>query len=196
MIRNPDGSEYKVTCSMQQFDPYNPDQDLFNVWDSEAIRIGGSPIFYHELFIQPQGIDPVYKEDRSKLWSPFPVQLYCIYNPLPNQNALGPWGVDAPDEMIFEFNYRDVLRTINHPPIVGSYLYTPHKGEFWEIKQRNDGGFKLWGQLRLQLICQKFQESPITGEGKVKQPQPDFKINTGSFLATNQFDRQQTCTQP
>jgi hypothetical protein len=34
----------------------------------------------------------------------------------------------------------------------------------------------MWGALRLELICQRFQEDVVTGEGKVTEKQPDIKI--------------------
>lgn len=187
-IKNSDGTPFCLSGSLQQFDPENPDYQLFNCWDAEIIRIGGSPVFYYEVFIQPQTVDNLYIEDRGKLWSPIPVQLFCFYEPIANKNFQGPAGIDAPDEMVFEFNYREVLKTIGHPPVVGSRLFTPHKRENWVVIQRNDGEFKGWGQLRLQLICQKFQESVTTGEGRVTQPQPDFKINEGPFLKNTSCD--------
>jgi hypothetical protein len=176
MIRNSDGSCYQLAGSIQQFDPENPEFNLFNLWDQEIIKQGGSPIFYYELMIQPQSVDPLYIEDRGKLWSTIPIQLYCFYDPQPNQNAQGMFGLDSPDEMVFEFNFRDVLNRVGHSPKVGSRLFTPHKGENWEVIQRNDGEFKLWGQLRLQLICRKFQESATTS-GVNPQPKVDFKLN-------------------
>ena len=78
--------------------------------------------------------------------------------------------------MRFEVNYRTTLRTIGHPPKIGSRVFTPHLQENWVIIQRNLGEFKLWGSLRLELICQRFQESVTTGEGEVTQKQPDVKI--------------------
>lgn len=177
MIRNPDGSPYRVAGSIQQFDPENPEFNLFNLWDQEAIHQGGSPIFYYEVMIQPSTVDPLYLEDRGKLWSPVGIQLYCFYEPIANQNAQTAFGIDAPDEMIFELNYRETLQLVGHAPKVGSRLFTPHKRENWEIIQRNDGEFKMWGQLRLQLICRKFTESITDNSGVIQQPQPDFKIN-------------------
>jgi hypothetical protein len=176
MIINSDGSCFQLTGSLQQFDPGNQEHDLFNIWDEEVIRQGGSPIFYYEVLIQPQTVDPLYVEDRGKLWAIKPIQLWCYYDPQPNQNAQGLFGIDAPDEMVFEFNYRDVLNRIGHAPKVGSRLFTPHKGENWEVIQRNDGEFKMWGQLRLQLICKKFQISN-TSTGVNPQPLTDFKLN-------------------
>ena len=87
------------------------------------------------------------------------------------------FGFDSPDEMMFEFNYKSVLRQIGHPPKIGSRLHTPHLREDWVIVQRMTGEYKLWGSLRLQILCQRFQESTTTGEGKVTQKKPDFKIN-------------------
>jgi hypothetical protein len=178
MILNPDGTTYSPVGSIQQFDPENPELCLFDLWDEEIIKMGGSPIFYYEVFIQTNTIDPIYIEDRGKLFSNNPVQLYCTYEPIQSQNAMTAFGIDAPDEMIFEFNYRSVLRTIGHPPKIGSRLFTPHLRENWVIIQRNLGEFKLWGALRLQILAQRFQESVTTGEGKISQAknQPDFKI--------------------
>lgn len=178
MIRNPDGTPYRVSGSIQQYDPSDPQHELFNQWDEEAIRRGGSPIYYYEVMIQPQTLDPIYKEDRGKLFSPFHVELWCNYDPAATQNAMTPFGVDSPDEQKFELNYRAVLQAIGHPPKVGSRLYTPHLKENWVIIQRNLGEFKYWGALRLELICQRFQETVTTGEGKVTQNTPgqSYKI--------------------
>lgn len=176
-IKNPDGSTYQVTGTLQQFDPDNPEFDLFNEWDQEVIAIGGTPLFYYEVFIQSNTLDKLYVEDRGKLWSPNPVCLYGYYDPIPSQNFQGAFGIDSPDELMFELNYRDVLRRLCHPPKIGSRIYTPHKREHWLIMQRNVEVFKMWGELRLQLMCTRFQESLTTGEGKVTQREPNFAVN-------------------
>lgn len=178
MIKNSDGTPLQLNSSeLRMFDPENPDLTLLNSFDAEAIRIGGSPIFYYELFVPPSTIDPLYLESRGKLFSNNPVQLYAMYEPIPSQNFQGNFGIDAPDEIIFELNYREVLKILGHPPKDGSRIFTPHKRENWMIIQRNAGEFRMWGELRIQLICQRFQEDVVVGEGKVTQRQPDFKIN-------------------
>lgn len=176
-ILNPDGTPYKLSGSLQQFDPESPEFDFFNSLDEEVIRMGGTPIYYYEVFIQSQTVDPLYLEDRGKLFSNTPVFLYGFYDPIPSQNMMTTFGIDSPDELMFEFNYKDVLSRIGHAPKIGSRLYTPHKRENWVIIQRNVEEFKLWGELRLQIMCQRFQESLTTGEGKVTQAQPDFNID-------------------
>lgn len=176
-IYKPDGTKYGVTGSMRQFDPDSPDHELLNLWDSELIMISGAPLFYYEVFIQEATVDPIYWEDRGKIFSQFPITLYAYHEPIPSQNEQGTFGIDAPDEMIFELNYQAALSAVGHPPKIGSRLFSPHLSENWEIIQRNVGEFKKWGVLRLELICKRFQESLTTGEGKVTQKEPDFKID-------------------
>jgi hypothetical protein len=176
MITNPDGSAYNVIGTRQQFDDRNPEHDLFNQWDQEAIRIGGSPIFYYECFIQPQTIDPIYLEDRGKIFSSHPIQLYGLYEPIPSQNLQTAFGIDSPDEMVFEFNYRALLDAIGHKPKIGSRLHTPFLQEDWVIIENKLGEFKLWQALRMQVLCQRYQDDLVTGAGRTPQKKADYKI--------------------
>jgi hypothetical protein len=175
-ILNKDGTPYSLSGSAQQFDPNNPMFDLFNLWDQESIQRGGSPLFYYEVVIRPDMIDPIYLEARNKLFSNNPIQLWCTYEPMSSQNVLNQFGIDAPDEVTFELNYRSVLRSLGHPPKIGSRIFTPHLQENWVVVQRNLSEFKMWGVLRIELLCQRFQEDVVTGDGKVTQKQPDLKI--------------------
>lgn len=178
MIRNPDGTPYELGKGFEQFNPCSPMHDLYNLWDQEAIRQGGSPILYYEVFVPPQSIDPVWLEARGKLFAQHPVELYCIYDPRASQNFMNHFGLDDPGDIKFEFNYKEVLDKVGHPPKIGSRLYTPHLRENWQIVQRNLGEFRGWGALRLEVICTKFQESMTTGEGRVTSDNPlsDIKI--------------------
>lgn len=183
MIRRSDGTPFTLKGSRTQFDPDSPAHDLFNRYDEEIIRVGGTPIFYYEVLIQQQTIDPVYMEDRGKLFANNPVQLYGYYEPPQQQNMSGLFGYDTPDEeIIIETNYKAVLREIKnatgyeHPPKVGSRIFTPHRRENWIIIDTRLDQFKMWGAIRLQIHCKKFQETSTTGEGNVTQSQPDFKI--------------------
>ena len=176
-IKNQDGTTYRVAGSLQQFDPENTEHDLFNQWDQEVIQIGGTPLMYYDVFINMNTVDRLYVEDRGKIYSQHPIQIWGYYDPIPSQNFQGMFGIDSPDEMMFEFNYKHVLQTIGHAPKVGSRIYSPHKRENWMVIQRNVEVFQLWGELRLQVMCERFQESLTTGEGRVTQAEPDFKVN-------------------
>jgi hypothetical protein len=176
MIYRHDGKPYAVAGSRQQFDDANPEHDLFNIWDQESIMIGGSPLFYYELFIDTNQIDPIYLETRTKLFSPTPVQLYCVYEPIASQNNQTPFGIDSPDDMIFELNYRATLNTLGHVPKIGSRLFTPFLKENWVIIERKTGEFKMFGVVRLQLICQRFQEDAVSGTSTNESASVDYKI--------------------
>lgn len=176
MIYGLNGKPYSPTGSRQQFDDGLPEHDLFHIWDEESIKIGGSPIYYYELFISPNTIDPIYLESRTKIFSPTPVQLYCVYEPVPSQNAQTPFGIDSPDEMIFEFNYRAVLRDLGHIPVIGSRFFTPFLKENWVIIERKTGEMKMYGVVRLQCICQRFQEDAVSGTSVNESQNVDYKI--------------------
>jgi len=179
VIRRPDGTPYCPTGQFKQFDPENQVFDLFNRYDQELISIGGIPIFYYEVFIPMNTIDPLYLESRGKFWSQNPIELQAVYEPVQQQYFLNTFGVDGPDEVVFYLNYRDVLDRIGHPPRIGSRIFTPHKRENWEIKDRKTTDFYKWGEMRLEIYCDRFRENLTTGEGKVTQPeiQPKFEIN-------------------
>jgi hypothetical protein len=176
MIYRTDGRAYAVTGSRQQFDDGLPEHDLFHIWDEESIKIGGSPIFYYELFIDTNNVDPLYLESRTKLFNPHAVQLYGVYEPVPSQNMQTAFGIDSPDEMIFEFNYRAVLRDLGHVPKIGSRLFTPFLKENWVIIERKTGEMKMYGVVRLQCICQRFQEDSVSGTSVNKSQDVDYKI--------------------
>lgn len=177
MIRNPDGSPYSVSGTLQTYKPCDQtDKELFNRYDAEIIRINGTPIYYYELFLDSNNIDPLYREARAKVWSQNPVCLYGFYDPITSQNYVNMFGIDSPDEVIFEFNYQAVLQALGHKPKIGSRLFTPHKREHWEIKQTNVADWKMWSEIRLQVICDRFQETLSTGEGKVTKDEPPYKI--------------------
>lgn len=168
-LLTPDGKPYQASGSLNQYDPNNPQHALFNLWDEDAIRQGGSPIFYYELFIPTGEIDTDYWEARGALFSPVGTEIWAAYDPQASQNYMNMFGMDSPVEVIFELNAKAVIKAIGHMPKIGSRIETPHLGENWEIVQRNLGEFKMWGALRVQLICRKFQETTTRQNGRVTE---------------------------
>ena len=182
-VRNPDGSVYQLGC-LRQFNPNNPETKLFNAWDQEVIKIGGSPLLYYEVFINEGDIDPLYLEARNKIYSKTPIEIYGYYDPVPTQNAMGTFGIDSPEEVMFQFNYEHIKNTIGHAPRFGARIFSPHRRENWVVVQRNLDSFQMWGQIRLQVMCTKFQESLTTQEGKVTAQSPaGYKMNSVKDLS-------------
>lgn len=165
MIKNQDGSAYKLS-ELKAFDPNNMEKDLFNSIDAEAIELNGTPVYYYEVFIDFNSIDQLYHEARSKVWSPIPVTLYSMYDPIPNHMYMNSFGADSPDELMFEFNYQAVLDALGKPPKIGSMIFTPHRNEYWVVKDRKLADWRNWHQIRLQLECGRFQNSLTTESGE------------------------------
>lgn len=177
VIYRQDGTPYHVTGSIQQFDDRQPEHDLFHLWDEESLKMGGSPIEYYECMIQFNSLDELYLEDRGKIFSTHSVVLWANYEPIPSQNAQTAFGIDSPDEMVFEINFRAAMRDIGHLPKVGSKIYTPHLQENWVMIQRNLGEFKMWGVVRIEMLCQRWQDDRKEKQGmKGKPSQIDYKI--------------------
>jgi hypothetical protein len=179
MIRKPDGSPYKLKGSLQQFDPDSATHDLFNRYDEEMIKVSGSPVYYYEVLVQEQSIDPLYLEDRSKIYSPCPVLLWAFYEPPQQMNMSGMFGYDTPDEeVVFEMNYKAVKRDLGHkfPLKIGSRIHTPHRGEDWMIIDTRLDKFQMWGAIRLLVHCKKFQDTSTNPAGLDNTPKPDVRI--------------------
>lgn len=176
MLYKKDGTPFKVAGTRQQFNDRAADLDLFDLWDQEAIKIGGTPIYYYEVFIQPQTTDPIYMEDRGKLYSNHPVELWGVYDPVAGQQAQTAFGFDSPDEMKFEFNYKAVRDAIGHNPLPGSRLRSPFLKEEWQIVQSNLSEFKMYKALRMELYCVRFQDDAVSGPNKATQKDIDYKI--------------------
>ena len=114
------------------------------------------------------------------MWSQDPVELFAWYEPIPAQLNQGLFGIDGPDVLVLSVNYQELVDRLGHLPIIGSRIYTPHLRENWEVIDRKLGDFYRWKVFRLQIHCQRFQESLTTGEGRVSQgdtPKPSFKID-------------------
>jgi hypothetical protein len=177
MLCNKDGTPYKPSGSISQFNNNSAQLELFNRWDQESIKRGGSPLYYYEVFISSEMIDSLYRESRDKVWSQFPIELYGFYEPVQTTSNLGGYGLDSPDEVIFELNVSDVLNRLGNGkiPKPGSRIFTPHLRENWELIQVNTGEYKMYGILRYQFICKRWTESLTTGEGRVSQSVPPGK---------------------
>lgn len=173
-IINPDGSAFKASGSLNQFDPNSPRNNFFNRIGAESIRIGGTPINYYEVFIQFQTIDELYLEDRGKVWSPIPLNFYVYYEPFEPQNPSTQFGIDGPGDVMFEANREAVIAAIGHMPKRGSRINTPHMNENWVIVDVRAAQFNYWGKYQLQIICERFRES-LTDASSIHD-KPDYTI--------------------
>lgn len=176
VIRNQDGTPYKLEGNLKLFDPKNVDQDLMHSIDAECIQLSGSPVFYYRIYIDQSNYDDLYQESRNKVRKQQGIELIAHWEPVTPQNDLGVFGIDSPDEVVFSFNIREFKdKTGNDLPVVGSLIYTPFDKNWWEIIQighgKEGGDFQIWGKYRFQVLARKYQES-ITDEEPTR-PEPN-----------------------
>jgi len=173
-VFNKDGSAYKPNGSLVQFDPTNPNHDLFNKVDQENILLGGSSLLYRKILIQFETMDRLYLEDRSKLWNPSPVEIFGVYEPVEPQNPSIVHGIDSGESSVmFTCNYRAVLQALGEQPTRGSIIFTPHLKENWVIVDVRLSEFQYWGALHVNLISEKFTKS-LTDSSTII---PEIKTN-------------------
>lgn len=173
MLRNSDGTPFKLKGEFITYDPNNKSIDLQNKYDAELIRINGTPIYYYEVIIDTSVVDPEYNEARAKLFNPCYTILWAFYQPPDQVNMSGLFGIDNPDEEVtFELNYKAVKDCLGHIPKIGSRIFTPHRRENWIIIDYKLANFQLWSAFRLILHCRKFQETVTTNNGQVTKNNP------------------------
>lgn len=161
-ITNSDGSPYQLSGTLNIFDPsFKANSDYLSSVISEEIKIFGSPILYYEVLINPQNIDETYLEDRSKLYSSTPVELFAMYEPNSPNTMLSSFGIESGSmDTIFSLSYTDVLHRLgNKMPTIGSRIYTPHLRENWSVVSVQVDDFKLWGKYMIKILAAKWQAS-------------------------------------
>lgn len=175
MIKNSDGTPYKLKGEFSAYDPENKSLELINKWDQELIRMNGTPVYYYQVIIDTNMIDEVYNEARNKLFNPCFIKMWCNYQPQDQQNLSTLFGMDgSPDEeIILEFNYQSIKNCIpDISKMIGSRIFTPHRRENWIVIDYKLSDFKLWSAFRLLVHCKKFQETSTTSNGEVTKINP------------------------
>lgn len=158
MLRNKDGTPFTASGKIRIFDPNSNKHDLFNQWDLEALKMGGTSIYYHEVIIDHQNFDKIYFEDRGKIFNPNPVELFSSYEPQADQFFQMEFGIDGISDIVLDVNYKHTFENINHPPVIGSWIRTPHLDRDWILVNTVLGEFGHWGALRLKMVLKKFQD--------------------------------------
>lgn len=176
MILNKDGTPYKPSGSIKQYNPNNKTQELFNKYDQEVAQLYGSPIYYYEVMIQFNSIDKLYLEDRSKLWKPNPITLYATYEPIEPQNPSTNFGIDGMGDVVFQTNARYVWNTLRGYPKRGSRIHTPHLAENWVVVDYKLTTFQGWGSLHLQIVCERFQDNLTDASTLNRNPEKEYNI--------------------
>lgn len=160
-IRKTDGSNYNVggRKALQSYRPDGQDIKLLDEWDQEQINLAGSPIIYYPCYIDTD-YDTLYMESVDSIIAQEGYRLICQFEPVRPTQDLGAFGIDSPDEVLFNFNLTKWKEIVGEMPRVKSLLFAEWDKTFWEIIQGNlENPFKLWSKFRLEVIARKYQPS-------------------------------------
>lgn len=156
-----DGSSYSPggRSALESFRPDGVDQDLFDKLDQEQIDLGGSFIYYFKSYID-SNFDHVYMEDRNSIVTQEGYEIKATFEPVEPLQNLDVFGIDSPDEMIFNFNLTNFKNIVGELPKLKSLIYCKWDNTWWETIQVTVAQpYNLWRKYRLQIITRKYQRS-------------------------------------
>lgn len=110
----------------------------------------------------------VYREKAVRRYSHKPLYFYGLHQTI-NDGNCSAFGIDAPDDMILEINFRE------HKPIpsVGDLIcfYNDSTMGQWEVTSRSLPQYRYLGQSgRLELLCTRYAESTTNSESEIEEP--------------------------
>lgn len=126
------------------------DQNLFNIIDSEQIKLGGSPLMFYKYY-QNIEIDDVYGEERNKTISVEPIKIYGHYEPRAIEENLTQFGIELTNDQQFTFNKSYVEKKLGRSPIPGDIIKPEFQTMKYEIYEVQEDSFESYGVYH--LIC-------------------------------------------
>jgi len=161
VIKKTDGSTYSIggKDSLKSYRPDGQDIALLDKWDQEQIELAGSPIIYYPCYIDTN-YDSLYMESIDSIIAQEGYKITCQFEPVRPVQDLGAFGIDSPDEVLFNFNLTKWRETVREMPRIKSLIFAEWDKTWWEIIQNDqEQPYKLWNKYRLQIITRKYQPS-------------------------------------
>lgn len=140
------------------YDKHNPDKNLFNLIDDEAIRLSGSEILLFKYY-PSDDIDDVYRETRNKTIAAEPVILFGHYDPRVVEENLTQFGVEVQNDQVFVFNKSYVERLVGRSIIIGDVIKTSFQDMKFEVFEVQEDSFESYGIYHLMVHCKLLRDS-------------------------------------
>lgn len=141
------------------YDPDNPDIGLFNLVDSELIRLAGSQVKYYKYY-QTEEYDEVYLESRNKPISVQPIIVFCHYEPRPVEENLSQFGIEVENSQVFTFNKAYIETMVGRMPIVGDIIEPLFQKIKFNIVKVEEDSFESYGVYHLNCYAEVLRDSP------------------------------------
>lgn len=137
--------------SLSLYKKHNPDRNMFNLVDSELIKLSGSKIYLYK-YMDSKEYDPVYMESRNKPIMTEPVILFGHYEPMAVEEKLSQFGLELESNQIFVFNKSYVEKTAGRIIKPGDILEPAFQKIRYEIFEVQEDSFESYGVYH--LVCQ------------------------------------------
>ncbi|MHA2047513.1 MAG: hypothetical protein ACW99G_22245 [Candidatus Thorarchaeota archaeon] len=133
--------------------------------------------WYDRMWIDATGHRVMYCEEMNSDNTEKYVELYADHSP-PKCNYQSAFGIDAPDEGVFEFDFKNWSRKVMRLPKIGSFIKVPYvnrevvagkimeTGEAfqnWKIELSHLERTRYMGDGRLIIVASRVQLSTTTG---------------------------------
>ena len=161
VIKNSDGSTYNIGGieSLKNYRPDGQDIPLLDKWDQEQIELAGSPVIYYPCYIDTN-YDTLYMESIDSIIAQEGFEMTSKFDPVRPVQNLGAFGIDSPDEVVFNFNLTKWREIVKEMPRIKSLIFAKWDKTWWEVIQNDqEQSYQLWSKYRLQVVTRKYQYS-------------------------------------
>jgi len=134
------------------------DKNLFNMVDSENIKLSGSKIKVYK-YIKSNDVDDIYMESRQKTISPEPIVVWGHFDPRPIEENLSQFGVEIQYDQVFNFNKSYVENILGSPIEIGDILEPEFQDIKFEVYEVQEDSFEAYGVYHLLVHAKVLRDT-------------------------------------
>lgn len=134
------------------------DKNLFNMIDSENIKLSGSKIKVYK-YVKSNDVDEIYMESRQKTISPEPVVVWGHFDPRPIEENLSQFGVEIQYDQVFNFNKSYVENILGSPIEIGDVLEPEFQNVKFEVYEVQEDSFEAYGVYHLLVHAKVLRDT-------------------------------------
>tara|TARA_B100000900_G_scaffold413329_1_gene437094 strand:+ start:450 stop:995 length:546 start_codon:yes stop_codon:yes gene_type:complete len=134
------------------------DKNLFNMIDSENIKLSGSKIKVYK-YVKSNDVDDIYMESRQKTISPEPMVVWGHFDPRPIEENLSQFGVEVQYDQVFNFNKSYVENILGSPIEIGDVLEPEFQDIKFEVYEVQEDSFEAYGVYHLLVHAKVLRDT-------------------------------------
>ena len=134
------------------------DKNLFNLIDSEGIRLSGSRILIYK-YLPLEDFDEVYMESRQKIISPTSTRVWGHFDPRPIEENLTQFGVEVQNDQLFLFNKSYLENVLGRPVIAGDVLKPEFQNIKYQVHEVQEDSFEAYGVYHIMAHAKVLRDT-------------------------------------